>query len=60
MRFIGDSAVKAVETNKRTVPADLVTLALGVRPNVDMDRSAGLKTGIIGAIAVDAYLKTSD
>ena len=60
VRFIGDSSVKAVETNKRTIPADLVILALGVRPNVDLARSAGLKIGTTGAIAVDAALQTSD
>jgi NADPH-dependent 2,4-dienoyl-CoA reductase/sulfur reductase-like enzyme/rhodanese-related sulfurtransferase len=60
VRFIGDSAVTAVETNKRTIPADLVILALGVRPNVDLARSAGLTIGATGAIAVDEALTTSD
>ena len=60
VRFTGDPEVTAVETDKRTIPADLVILALGVRPNVELAQSAGLKIGTSGAIAVDAALQTSD
>lgn len=60
VRFDGDSAVASVVTDKRTLPADLVVLAIGVRPNVDLARAAGLVLGTTGAIAVDSSLRTSD
>jgi len=60
IRFVGDSVVTAVETDKRTIPADLVIMAMGVRPNVELAKSAGLELGPTGAIAVDAELRTSD
>jgi rhodanese-related sulfurtransferase len=51
----------AVETaDGRRVDADLVLIAIGVRPNVELAREAGLKIGPTGAVAVDEYLRTSD
>jgi len=60
VRFAGDSAVTAVETDKRTIPADLVILAVGVRPNVDLAKSSGLSIGTTGAISVNQNLQTND
>ena len=59
-RFTGDGAVQAVVTDKRTIPADLVILAAGVKPNVELAQSAGLAIGPSGAIAVDEHMLTSD
>ncbi len=59
-RFTGAGAVEAVVTDKRTIPADLVVVAIGVRPNVELAKSAGLAIGPSGAIAVDERLQTSD
>ncbi len=59
-RFNGDGAVQEVVTDKRTIPADLVILAIGVRPNVELARNAGLAIGPTGAIAVDDNMRTSD
>ena len=58
--FSGEAQVKEVKTDKRTLPADLVILALGARPNIELARQAGLKLGASGAIAVNEYLQTSD
>lgn len=44
----------------RTVPADLVVMAIGVRPRTALARDAGLAIGASGAIAVDADGRTSD
>lgn len=60
LRFAGDEAVREVVTDKRAIPADLVILAIGVRPNVELARSAGLAIGETGAIAVNEYLETND
>lgn len=55
----GDKAVSAVKTEKRTVEADLVLLALGARPNTLLATEAGLRIGETGAIAVNDLLQTS-
>jgi nitrite reductase (NADH) large subunit len=42
----------------REVPADLVVLAIGVRPNIDLARGAGLEVN--RGIVVDDEMRTSD
>lgn len=42
------------------LPADLVVLSIGVRPEVKLAREAGLAIGKTGGIAVDEYMQTSD
>ena len=42
-----------------SVAADVVVIAVGVRPNVDLARDAGLEIGPLGGIAVDAQMRTS-
>jgi NADPH-dependent 2,4-dienoyl-CoA reductase/sulfur reductase-like enzyme/rhodanese-related sulfurtransferase len=41
-------------------PADLVILALGVRPDTALAKAAGLKLGELGGICVDNRMRTSD
>ena len=50
----------AVVTDKRTVPADIVILAIGVKPNSGLAKDCGLKLNARGGIVVDEFLKTSD
>lgn len=59
-RFNGDSVVSEVVTDKRTIPADVVILSIGVKPNVELARQAGLTIGETGAIAVNEHMQTSD
>jgi len=47
-------------TAEEEIPADLVILACGVRPQVDLARECGLTIGPTGAIQVDDHLLTSD
>lgn len=49
-----------VRTDKRLIPAQLAIVAVGVRPNVELARAAGLAIGPTGCIAVNEYLETSD
>jgi NADPH-dependent 2,4-dienoyl-CoA reductase/sulfur reductase-like enzyme/rhodanese-related sulfurtransferase len=50
-----------VRTDKdREIPADLVLIAVGVRPNVDLARHAGLEIGSTGGIKVNEFMQTSD
>lgn len=60
--FGGNQAglLEKVITDKGEYPAELAVLAIGVRPNVDLARQAGLEIGQTGAIKVDSYLRTSD
>ena len=62
-RIVGNSngRVSAVETaNGARYGADMVIVAIGVRPNVKLAKEAGLAIGATGALAVDEFLRTSD
>lgn len=59
LRFAGDSAVRSVETDKGSYPADLVILSIGIRPNTSFLNGAGLKRMNNGAIFVDKQGRTS-
>ncbi len=43
-----------------TLEADLVIVAVGIKPASELAKDAGLDLGIAGSIAVDRYLRTSD
>ena len=50
-----------VKTDKgREIAADLVLIAIGIRPNVDLARNAGLELGVTGGIKVNEFMQTSD
>ena len=44
----------------RSIPADVVILALGVRPDTTLAKAAGLDIGERGGIRVDEHMRTSD
>jgi NADPH-dependent 2,4-dienoyl-CoA reductase/sulfur reductase-like enzyme len=52
-------AVTAVVTSARTLPADLVILGLGVRPNTELARQAGIPVGPTGGIVTDRRMRSS-
>jgi nitrite reductase (NADH) large subunit len=57
--IVGTDRVTAVQlADGREIPADLVVMAVGIRPNMDLARSAGLvcERGIV----VDDHMVTSD
>jgi len=45
--------------NNEEIPADLVIIGIGGRPNSDLARAAGLQITDGGSIWVDAYMKTN-
>lgn len=55
----GNGHVRAVVTEDGTLPADVVVLGIGVRPNVALARDAGIAIGDKGGIATDARMATS-
>jgi len=62
LRFQGDKKgnVKKVVTDKNEIETDMVLLCIGVRPNVDLAKEAGLALGETGAIKVNEFMQTSD
>jgi len=62
LELIGDEQgrVAGVRTDKRTIEADMVLVAKGVRPNSELAVQAGLDIGTTGGIRVDGNLRTSD
>ncbi|MBK9062919.1 MAG: FAD-dependent oxidoreductase [Acidobacteria bacterium] len=53
-------ALEVKATSGKTYPADVVILAIGVRPDTTLARSAGLAIGERGGIRVDEHMRTSD
>jgi NADPH-dependent 2,4-dienoyl-CoA reductase/sulfur reductase-like enzyme len=51
--------VTSLETNKGHYPADLVLMAVGVTPNVEIAREAGVELGKTGAIRTNTAQKTN-
>ncbi len=51
--------VTAVVTKRRSIPADLVVLGLGVRPSTTLAVAAGIPTGPSGGIRVDRRMRTT-
>ena len=50
--------VRAVTTDRRALPADLVVMGLGVRPNSQLAKDAGISIGETGGIKVDEKMQT--
>ena len=55
-----DGKVAGVKVNGKEIEAQLVLMAVGVRPNVELAKDAGLTIGETGAIKVNERLQTSD
>jgi NADPH-dependent 2,4-dienoyl-CoA reductase/sulfur reductase-like enzyme/rhodanese-related sulfurtransferase len=56
----GQGQVRAVVTPQRTLEADLVIMAAGVRPRTELAQAAGLSLSPWGGIVVNNRLQTSD
>jgi len=55
-----NGALEVSTQSGMTYPADIVILALGVRPDTALARTAGLDIGELGGIRVDEQMRTSD
>jgi NADPH-dependent 2,4-dienoyl-CoA reductase/sulfur reductase-like enzyme/rhodanese-related sulfurtransferase len=55
---VGEVVTVGADGSSSVLPADMVILSIGVRPNVDLARAAGLEIGSTGAIAVDEHLRS--
>lgn len=54
-----DGRCREVVTGAGAYPADVVVLALGARPQVDLARDAGCEVGESGALLVDGRMRTT-
>ncbi len=59
--FVGNNGkLTAVRLENGTeLPCELAVLAIGVEPNTDLAKAAGLEIGTTGGILVDEYMQTS-
>jgi NADPH-dependent 2,4-dienoyl-CoA reductase/sulfur reductase-like enzyme len=55
-----DGRVSAVVTDSGELPADVVVLGLGVRPDADLAREAGLPVGRTGGVVTDLRMRVAD
>lgn len=54
-----EGKITGVVTDKRTLPAEIVILGMGVRPNTDLAAAAGIPLGEKGSIRVNGRMQTS-
>ncbi|RLI78140.1 CoA-disulfide reductase, partial [Archaeoglobales archaeon] len=57
--FEGKDRVERVMTDKNEYKADLVIIAIGVKPNVELAKELGVKVGKTGAIETDSRMRTN-
>ena len=57
---VAGGALEVLTRSGKAYPADIVILALGVRPDATLAKAAGLEIGERGGIRVDEHLRTSD
>ncbi len=55
----GDNRVAKVVTGKRQLPADMVILSLGIKPNTKLAQDAGIEIGVTRAIKVNERMETN-
>ena len=55
-----DESLVVSTQSGNSYPADLVILALGVRPDTTLAKMAGIEIGELGGIRVDEHMRTSD
>src|SRR6056297_1869231 len=56
----GTDQVEGVKTNKRSLSADLVIMAVGIEPNTELAQKAGLEVSPAGFLVVNDHMQTTD
>lgn len=59
VKILGEESVEGIITDKRKIKCDAVVLAIGIRPNVDLARQAGIEIGEKGGIRVNDQMMTN-
>lgn len=58
IQFTGNGQVKSVVTDSREIKCDMVVLAVGVKPAIELAQKAGIEIGPLGGIKVDSQMRT--
>jgi len=59
IQFTGNGQVKSVVTDSREIKCDMVVLAVGVKPAIELAQKAGIGMGSLGGIKVDSQMMTN-
>jgi NADH oxidase (H2O2-forming) len=59
VHILGGSQVEGIETENRKIKCDTVILSAGMRPRVDLARSAGIEIGELGGIVTNEHMRTN-
>jgi NADPH-dependent 2,4-dienoyl-CoA reductase/sulfur reductase-like enzyme/rhodanese-related sulfurtransferase len=60
LRAVRTGTAEVELTDGRRLPAGIVLLSVGVRPEITLARQAGLEIGKSGALQVDEHMRTTD
>jgi len=59
-RKSADGALEVLTDSGKAHPADIVIMAIGVRPETELAKMAGIEIGKLGGMRVDEHMRTSD
>jgi len=59
VQFTGNGHVKSVVTDSREIECDMVVLAVGVKPAIDLAKTAGVEMGALAGIKVNDEMRTN-
>ena len=59
LKFTGNGHVTSVITDTRELECNLVVVAVGIRPDVELAQKAGAEIGFSGGVKVDSQMMTS-
>ncbi|MGB6866572.1 MAG: FAD-dependent oxidoreductase [Candidatus Aminicenantaceae bacterium] len=59
VHILGGRQVEGIETENRKIRCDTVILSTGMRPRVDLARSAGIEIGELGGIVASEHMRTN-
>ena len=56
---VGAEKIEGLKTDRRELECDTIVWAIGMKPNIELARDAGVRIGIKGGIAVDSHMETN-
>jgi NAD(P)H-nitrite reductase large subunit len=59
VQFTGNGRIKSVITDSREIECDMVVLAVGIKPAIELAQGAGIEAGSLGGIKVNGRMMTS-
>lgn len=59
VQILGNDKVNGIETDAREIKCDIVIVAVGMKPRVELAKSARIKVGELGGIITDEWMRTN-